>query len=74
MDLARRNCNSFNYTNYTRCNMGENIEIRGISRLKKKSRRIYSTVLISIYTERSSSDLTKEPETFYIARNRMLVN
>lgn len=54
--------------------MGENIEIRGISRLKKKSRRIYSTVLISIYTERSSSDLTKEPETFYIAGNRMLVN
>lgn len=73
MDLARGNCNSFNYANYTRCNIGENIEIRGVSQLKK-SRRIYSTVLISIYTERSSSDLTKEPETFYIAGNRMLVN
>lgn len=35
MDLARRNCNSFNYANYTRCNIGENIEIRGISQLKK---------------------------------------
>lgn len=41
MDLARRNCNSFNYANYTRCNIGENIEIRGISQLKKIAANIF---------------------------------